>query len=125
MPLPSGFQWVRLNEISAGDDLRPDEGFPKVSEAEMGQGLFHLMTVILPALAANPGARSDDFRERDHEQQLEFQAGSQHAYEAFFGNDAIALTRQPGSSAYGVTNGRHRIHVARRNGWVALPVRVV
>ena len=76
MPLPSGFQWVRLNEISAGDDLRPDEGFPKVSEAEMGQGLFHLMTVILPALAANPGARSDDFRERDHEQQLEFQVAA-------------------------------------------------
>lgn len=125
MPLPSGFQWVPLSEISAVDDLRPDEGFPKVSEGEMSQGLLHLMTVVLPALAGNPSNRSEHFRELDQAQRLEFHAGSQRAYEAFFGNDAIALTRQPGSSAYGVTNGRHRIHVARTNGWVALPVRVV
>lgn len=125
MSLPSGFQWVQLSEISADDDLRPDEGFPKVSEAEMSQGLLNLMTVVLPALVANPEARSEAFRALDRERRLEFHAGLQRVYEAFFGNDAIVLTRQSGSSAYGVTNGRHRIHVARKNGWAALPVRVV
>jgi hypothetical protein len=125
MPLPSGFQWVQLSEISASDDLRPDEGFPKVSEAEMSRGLFHLMTVVTPALARNRGTGSDHFRLHDQEQRLEYHDGTLRAYEAFFGNDAIVITRQPGSSLYGVTNGRHRIHVARKNGWVALPVRVV
>ncbi len=123
--LPAGFVWIPLDQISAADDLRPDERFHKVSREEVVAGFGMLEDVVLPAIGADPSIDAEHFRALD---QSESRAGRRRTlavYEAFFGQSAIALTRRQRDGKFGVTNGRHRIRVARDLGWSAVPVRFI
>jgi hypothetical protein len=125
LSLPAGFQWVRLDHISRSDDLRPEEKFSKVPEDEVENGFRLLKEEVLPALQVDPSRAADFFREYDAQKDRHDGSGSLSVFEAFFGDTHIRLTRKPGDLALGVTNGRHRIHLARKLGWTAIPARLV
>lgn len=123
--LPSGFTWVSLDSISRADDLRPEETFHKVSEKEVVHGFAVLRDEVLPALVSDTAASRDIFYDIDRNKGRAYADGAQRIFEAFFGDDAIVLGKGIGDSLYGVTNGRHRIHVARSLGWPAIPARII
>jgi hypothetical protein len=125
--LPAGFQWVRLDTISPKDALRSNEGFKKgVSRDDMVEGFSVLKTRVLPALQSNAAVDQELFRTMDIESGVYgTKPGLLKYYEAFFSkDDSIVLTQAAASSEYGVTNGRHRIEVARELGWSAVPAQV-
>jgi hypothetical protein len=113
-PLPAGFTWIPLDQVETGDLIPSD--FRKVSEGEIERGFGFLMREILPRIQGGSPADADVFRER---------SGARRACEAFFGLDAIRLERRTGDPVFSVTNGRHRIHVARRLGLSHVPARAV
>ena len=124
-PLPPGFRWVSLDHISQRDDLRDDEGFPKVSEHDMRRGFGTLRRQVLPFLAQNPDANARVFQELDGFNDGGGPKPRQKAYEAFFGDASIVLDGPLSDGTFSVTNGRHRIKVARDMGWSAVPARVI
>jgi hypothetical protein len=124
-PLPPGFRWVSLDHISQRDDLRDDEGFPKVSEHDMRRGFGTLRRQVLPFLAQNPDANAHVFQELDGYTAVGAPKPRQKAYEAFFGDAPIVLDGPRSDGTFSVTNGRHRIKVARDMGWSAVPARVI
>lgn len=123
--LPPGFQWIRVRDISRLDDLRPEETFTKVPEADVRLGFELLLTEVLPALAADPNVSAEHFRKLDQAKGREPGRGARSVFEAFFGQDHIVLNGRPAEPNYGVTNGRHRIHIARMLGWTHLPAKVL
>ncbi len=126
VPIPAGFEWVMLDDIRREDDLRPDETFHKgVTEQDMAAGLRKLASSVLPTLKSMKGANSDLFRAFDRGRGWDYANGVQKIFEVFFGAESIVLTRSPDGLGYGVTNGRHRIHLARLEGWAALPAKVI
>lgn len=124
-PLPSGFQWVRLDSISPEYDLRPEETFHKLSEAEVQAGFSMLSDEVLPALKRDITYSTHHFAQHDLEKGRSYADGAQRVYEAFFGMDCVILDKGRGDGQYGVTNGRHRIYVARALGWPAIPAKIV
>lgn len=123
--LPAGYQWVKLDAISRRDDLRPDESFHKASEEDVKKGFYLLKNEILPALDEDRTLPSDHFGNLDRGAGRSYAEGIQRVYDAFFGGDCIALDRGLGDGKYGVTNGRHRLHIARDLGWEAVPVKIL
>ncbi len=123
-PLPPGFRWVSVDHITRRDDLREDEGFPKTSENEMRRGFGTLRRQVLPFLARKPGADAEVFRELDGFTDAGAPKQRQKVFEAFFGDGAIVLDGPLSDGTFSVTNGRHRIKVARDMGWSAVPARV-
>lgn len=125
VPLPSGFQWVRLDSISRSDDLRPDEKFHKVSEADVHAGFALLQDVVLPALGKDLTRSSDYFYDLDRMAGRNHDGnGAKKVYDVFFGDTSVTLHQGYGDGQYGVHDGRHRIHAARDIGWVAIPAKV-
>lgn len=124
-PLPSGFQWVRLDSISRSDDLRPEETFHKVSSPDVHAGFTLLRDVVLPALEEDPTRSGDYFYDldrmagRNHDEN-----GAKKVYDVFFGDTSVTLHQGYGDGKYGVHDGRHRIHAARDIGWVAIPAKI-
>lgn len=125
LALPPGFQWVRVDDISKADDLRPEERFSKVTAEEVESGFRILKQEVLPALQVDPARSADFFRQCDSESNRVYANGALRVYEAFFGESHIALTHHPVEGTIGVTNGRHRIQVARRLGWTSVPARFI
>ena len=123
-PLPPGFRWVSLDHISRRDDLRADEGFPKVSEHDMRRGFGTLRRQVLPFLARNREANAWVFQELDGYTEAGTPKPRQNVYQAFFGAEPIVLDGPLSDGTFSVTNGRHRIKVARDMGWSAVPARV-
>lgn len=123
-PLPPGFRWVSLEHISRHDNLAGDEGFDKVSENEMRRGLGTLRRQVLPYLANHPNANSLTFLELDGWTAEGGPKSRQKVYDAFFGDEPIVLDGPYPDGTFGITNGRHRIKVARDLGWTAVPVKV-
>lgn len=124
-PLPQGFQWVRLESISSADNLRLEDKFQKVSEAEVRTGFSLLKNEILPAIESDQTLSSEYFAELDRKMDRAYAQGSQRVYDAFFGTDCVTLDQGRGGGIHGVTNGRHRIAVAKSLGWVAVPAKVI
>ena len=122
-PLPSGFIWVPLKSISRTDDLRANERYHKVPALEVFEGFLTLRDVVLPHLTENRQSVADDMRRHDATRSATGQGTAHRAYEAFFGAQPITLARDQRTGAYTVTDGRHRIHVARALGWYAVPAR--
>lgn len=122
--LPAGFRWVSLEHISRRDDLGPKEGFSKVSENDMRRVFGTLRRQLLPYLQLHMEANAGTFREIDGLTAAGIPKARQLAYEVFFGDGAIVLDWFEAYAAFSVTNGRHRIKVARDLGWPAVPARV-
>lgn len=127
-PLPSGFRWVRLDEIDPQElgKLPEDEKSGVSSEGVRG-GLLQLRDVILPEIKAHPeSADSDHFYELDQQAGRQPGVGSlQGLYDAFFGNDHIWVDRAPGEALYRIGNGRHRIKAALDLGLTAVPAKTL
>ncbi|MCW3488671.1 hypothetical protein [Dethiobacter alkaliphilus] len=118
--LPDGYRWVSLGEINL-DEIPEDLSFQKTSSDEMKDGFSILQKDVLPALREDPSRDSGYFGERDREAGKDYQNGHQRVYDAFFGHDHIRLERWQGDDVYSITNGRHRIAVARELGWSVIP----
>lgn len=129
--LPTGFKWVRLDEISPSEISRlPDASdFIKVSYEQVKRGLEILLNEVLPAIARHGStADSDFFAEHDRQSGSESTVGAQTIHQAFFGRarpEHVRVERFEGDSHYEITNGRHRIKVALDSGWPAIPSEVV
>ena len=123
--LPPGFRWVLLGHISRRDDLRHDEGFSKVSEHDMRRAFGTLRRQVLPYLDNHPEANGLTFLELDGYTTEGTLKPRQKTYDVFFGEGAIVLDGPYSNGTFSVTNGRHRIQVARDLGWSAVPVRVI
>jgi hypothetical protein len=101
-------------------DIGPDH-FAKVSYATIAAGIARLANEVKPQVDRGEGR--DYFRKRDGEAGLDYAHGLESVYDAFYGGDPIRLTKSAGR--YSVTNGRHRLLVARKLGLESVPASVV
>ena len=123
-PLPEGYRWVSIDQIDL-KEIPKDIKFEKTSSDEMKTGFSILQNKILPALKKDPSRDSEYFRKQDIKSALDYLNGCQRIYEAFFGHSHIRLERYGNDPLYSITNGRHRIAIARELGWDALPAKTV
>ena len=68
------------------------------------------------------GYKSDDFADLDKSKGLEYAEGQQRVYDLYYGNDPVALDKD--GNKYDIVSGRHRIFVAKENGYDTIPARV-
>lgn len=119
-PLPSKFNWMHLDKVESTLDL-PES--TKISFHDLRTALKLLQAVILPTfIEFGPAVGQEWFYAQDFAKQGTVDYSLLKTYELFFGSDPIAIDRNASHSSYHITNGRHRIFVARQLGWVALPV---
>jgi len=129
--LPQGFSWVKINEISGQElnELPKTEDFRKgVSPEDMKKGFEILRTDILPVFRQTPHlATVDYFEEFDRKHHRNSTNSAKKIFNVFFGKaipEHIRLERISGSD-YGITNGRHRIKIARDLGWTCIPAEAI
>ncbi|MFO0963753.1 MAG: hypothetical protein U0625_12745 [Phycisphaerales bacterium] len=126
-PLPSGFRWVLLSEVDMTEvnRIRPDKDFLKgVSYEDMRRGLQRFKAEVLPCLEAGVDGALERIQRKDGAAHGSG-TGLEHLYRVFFGDEHIRLERFKGDKLFSVTNGRHRIRVARDSGWDAVPAQAV
>lgn len=117
----TGLVHVPLSMIDLTDSpVAGPESYGKVPYAEMRRGLFSLEEKVLPAVSR--GAVGDDFSQLDQRRALGYADGFRRIYDSFFGDGAILLDWHDGS--FHVTNGYHRLQIARELGWKTIPARV-
>ncbi|HJQ32361.1 MAG TPA: hypothetical protein VJ866_09285 [Pyrinomonadaceae bacterium] len=130
-PLPSGFKWVKLDEIAPQEmeELPTPDDFRKVPYEVMRDGLEVLRGEVLPAISKlGAGADRDYFRQLDAANGDDPQRGALKVFDSFFGSEFkeyARVERFAGSPHYSITNGRHRIKVALDLGWDAVPAEAV
>lgn len=128
-PVPSGFQWLKLEQVKLDEvlqDVRSARDYREYADYEtMINGLAILRDKVLPTIAAEGyAADSFAFSRLDRKEGVPQDKGSQRVYEAFFGDGCIAVEMDPRTGKYEVHNGRHRIRAAYDAGWLALPVKI-
>lgn len=102
-------------------NVKGPASFSKVDQETMRKGMQRLDETVLPAVRS--GADREYFAGLDRAQGLDYEHGYERVYDAFFGDYSLRLdARSDGSFA--VTDGYHRIHVARQLGLPSLPARV-
>jgi hypothetical protein len=122
-PLPSGFTWLPLHQIESTDDLVGPDAWQKVSHEQMQRGFQSLQKDVLKTFQMfGTGAGGDWFRAQDQARGRSYEDGLECVFDAFFGDNPIAISRTEEGNTHGITNGRHRIAVARELGWSAVPV---
>lgn len=130
--LPKGYQWVRLDEISPKEmsELPAENEFRKISYEDMKRGFGILQRDVLPVLENSLyNARTDYFEDFDRENGREIKTSATEIFQVFFNpagdKEQIHLTRSKGDKFWTITDGQHRIKVARDLGWSAIPARIV
>lgn len=114
-----GAEKVSLSQIDDDRKGRP-LSFEKVSRDKVSAGLDRLKSVVEPAVTIGKGA--DYFKARDAAEGLSGEQSYSGIHNWFYNSDhAIKLTRT-GSGRFEVTNGYHRLAVAREMGIESLPV---
>jgi hypothetical protein len=130
IPLPKGFKWVRLDEISfkeIPDDLEFRSDF---SYEKLKSGLQRFEKEILPVLQKSPeNSNAEFFENLDVENKTSEADGLKTIFNGFFkqgnGKDFIKIERFSDDSKYeSIINGRHRLKVARDLGWKVIPAEV-
>lgn len=112
----NGVTEVCLSDII--NDRQGPLGFEKASREQVAWGLDCLKSVVEPALKMGKGA--DYFTARDATEGLAGERSYTGVYNWFYNSDhAIKLTRASGG--YVVSNGYHRLAVARELGIDSLP----
>lgn len=100
------------------NDRKESMSFEKVSRDQVAWGLDRLKTVVEPALKLGKG--SDYFQARDAAEGLSGEHSYSGVHNWFYNSDhAIKVTRASGG--YVVSNGYHRLQVARELGIDTLP----
>jgi hypothetical protein len=133
-PLPPGFAWVRLKDLSGEDFIEDPALFEKVDHARMLRGVALLRDEILPRVNANPALGRDDVARLDAERGTAWTAqGFPHPeslatiWDAFLDKrreaDVVVISRIP-DGRYEVINGRHRLGIARKLGMTAIPCKM-
>lgn len=119
----TGMVAVPLSAIDSTDSMvTGPESYQKVSYPEMQRGVHVLDEVVLPAVRA--GADGDHFSRMDAASGVPYTDGTRRIYDAFFGDSGPVTLNRVGDR-YTVTNGNHRIFIARRLGLTTLPARVL
>ena len=115
-PSGNGMTEVGLSEVI--NDRQGPVRFEKASHEQVAWGLDRLKSVVEPALKMGRGA--DYFAARDAAEGLAGERSYTGVYNWFYNSDhAIKLTRASGG--YVVSNGYHRVAVARELGIGSLP----
>lgn len=126
--LPDGFVWVPIENIASSSDghgYASAGRFEKAPREVIANGFALLRSEVLPTITLAPTADSGTFLAADQVAGRPYEGGAQGAYDAFFGDSPIVLARRPGHGELEVTDGRHRILVARDLGWTAVPARIL
>jgi len=111
-----------LSQIDLGQShVKNAQDFTKIPYDTMVEGCRKLAQVVLPAVAN--GADRDYFARLDQEHGLQYEHGYERIYDAFYGGDAIRLTKR--GNQYDIINGYHRLFVAKELGLEYLPASVV
>jgi uncharacterized protein YoxC len=116
-----GIQNVRLAELPNPEGIHSSDDFKKVSQAVMQAGIQRLQE-MLPIIERGEGQNTDYWAQVDQRQGLTYEHGYQRIYEAFYGDSAIKLERI--GNQYTITNGRHRLWLAKQMGIEMLPAQV-
>ncbi|MGB0383839.1 MAG: hypothetical protein ACPGWR_03365 [Ardenticatenaceae bacterium] len=126
---PTNAKWVEqgiidvpIEQIDTSESsVQGAQDFRKVSHDQMVAGLQKLEEVVRPAV--QNGVDGDYFSELDAEQGLEYANGYRCIYDAFYGSEPIRLEKV--GESYQVTNGQHRLFVARQLGLKNIPASVI
>lgn len=125
VPLPRGFNWVRLDEINPDELSDLDNlGEKSVSANDVRAGFEILRKEILPQIKQKRDQADSDYFWKLGEGRQGTNS-FQGVYDAFFGLEPICVDRSIGRSHFSITNGRHRIKAARELGWSAVPAQVM
>jgi hypothetical protein len=121
-------EWVTsMRDVSVADlpdikDIHSKEDFRDVSEETMRTGIARLQE-MKPLIESGEGANSDYWYNIDQQRGLGPTDGYQSVYSAFYGNDRIHLVKD--NDQYDISNGLHRIWVAKQMNIDTLPAEVV
>jgi len=117
-----GIQDVPVDKIDVSTSYVKNEAdFKKVSHQDMAKGMQTLQGEIRPAVSN--GADGEYFYQLDQQRGLDYAHGSQRVYEAFYGQEPIRLEKI--GDRYNVTNGYHRLFVAKEMGIETIPASVI
>lgn len=116
-----GIQSVAVKDLPVPEGINDATDFKKISMERMSDGIMKLQE-MKSTIEAGKGASTDYWADFDRQRGLEYVNGYQQVYDAFFGGDAIKVTFD--GENYDITNGRHRIWLAKRLGISYLPMRV-
>ena len=94
------------------------DDFHKYSYDEMLEGARRFDREVRPAVEA--GSARDYFHQKDREAGSDYQHGLERLYDAYYGSEPIRVTRLK-SGRMEVTNGRHRLFVAKQAGIRTVP----
>ena len=92
--------------------------FRKYSYDEMLEGARRFDSDVRPAVEAGSGR--DYFQQKDREAGSDYEHGLERLYDAYYGSEPIRVTRLK-SGRMEVTNGRHRLFVAKQAGIPTVP----
>ena len=116
-----GIVSVQVAAIDVSDStVRSAADFAKVSYEEMLEGVQRFVAEVQPKVGQGAGA--DYFFQKDCEEGRDYEHGLQRLFDAFYGDGRIRLTRL--GSRYVITNGQHRVFIARQLGLATLPASV-
>jgi hypothetical protein len=128
--LPDGFSWIPIKDIVEKDLPSSETEWRKgISKNDMRIGLNAFRKDMLPVLARSGHVSRDDFVSLDTS--LHRAVGGiiapnslANLYDVFFGTEPIAVDHDP-KGGLSITNGRHRIAMARELGWTHVPGRLL
>lgn len=117
-----GITDVPINSIDVRDTvIKGESDFHKVTHDQMKDGVKKLESSVRPAV--EQGADGDYFSDLDQQKGLDYEHGYRRVYDAFYGNEPIRLDKD--GDTYTVTNGYHRIFVAKELGIQTIPALVI
>ncbi len=133
-PLPNGFEWLPIDRIT--DREMPGSNDPPkgVPELQVRLGVERLWKEVLPLVGGTPDEMRERCRKFDNENNRIDRRGFVHkesvlaVWDAFFNTGASNQIRADMVGASGrisITNGRHRIKVAKELGWRFIPAQVI
>ncbi len=121
--LPQGMALIPLGKCEDGDRVRGPSDFGKgYSPDDLEWGVTALYEKVLPRVTRG-GDVAGLLRDSDVGQGRYGLRSLSDTYSGFFGDSAIAVDRTP-NGRFDITNGAHRIWVARQMGVTHLPARV-
>jgi len=118
-----GFVAINVAEIPDEEigSLSADD-FHKYPHEEMLMGARRFDLEVRPA--AEAGSGRDYFQQKDRESGADYEHGLERLYDSYYGSEPIRVTKLK-SGRLEVTNGRHRLFVAKEAGIRTVPVSLV
>jgi hypothetical protein len=112
---------LAADDVTDSTDTGPGDFRGDATADNLGWWLTALHEVVLPAMRHGYGA--DYLAERDAAEGLAGIRSYLSCYRGFFGDSAVKLSLRP-DGRYDVTNGYHRLWLARQRGETDIPARI-